>query len=187
MTLETPRTACVNMAPVPVNMAVCAIQHRPVQKRGFRRIRVGFSLPGAVRTVKEYARYEKWPAAQKNHKKTAKITKNRQKSPIIKLVTKRNIFMRMSAIKLISVLNERDCQMAWVFAHWGPFCRERRAWQNGADSPHFHVHRRKNSQFFKMRVFRRTKVGFGVGGAHNTAGDLQNTPGTPRDRPYIFR
>ena len=36
MTLETPRTALLNMAPVPVNMAVCAKQHAPTaEKCGF--------------------------------------------------------------------------------------------------------------------------------------------------------
>ena len=29
------RAALLNMAPVPVNMAVCAMQHRPVQNKGF--------------------------------------------------------------------------------------------------------------------------------------------------------
>ena len=47
-----------------------------------------------------------------------------------------------------SVLDERDCQMALVFAHWGPFGHQRRAWPHAADSPHFHLHRGKIGQFF---------------------------------------
>ena len=35
MTLETPQTALINMAPVPVNMAVCAVHHRPLKSMGF--------------------------------------------------------------------------------------------------------------------------------------------------------
>ena len=68
MTLETPPTARVNMAPVPVTMAVCAIQHRPVQNKGFHRTQVGFSLPGAAGTVKKYASNEIWPIARKPRK-----------------------------------------------------------------------------------------------------------------------
>ena len=35
MTLETPRTACVNLAPVPVNMAISAINRPIFQSMGF--------------------------------------------------------------------------------------------------------------------------------------------------------
>ena len=34
MTLETPRTAVLNVAPVAVNMAVCAIQHEFIGEAG---------------------------------------------------------------------------------------------------------------------------------------------------------
>ena len=74
--------------------------------------------------------------------------------------------------------DEGDCQTAWLFAHLCPFGRRRRARPDGADSPHFRMHTGKIGQFFKIRGFRRTQVGFGVDGPHNTAGDLQNTPGT---------
>ena len=37
----------------------------------------------------------------------------------------------------------------------------------------------KIGQFFKIRVFCRTQAGLCVDGPQNTAGDLQNTPGTP--------
>ena len=62
--------------------------------------------------------------------------------------------------------------------YWGPFGRQRRAWPHGADSTHFHMHIGKIGLFFKIRVFSYTNVGVGVDGPYNTAGDLQNTPGT---------
>ena len=33
--LATPRAALLNMAPIPVNMAVCAMQHQPLRRSGF--------------------------------------------------------------------------------------------------------------------------------------------------------
>ena len=65
------------------------------------------------------------------------------------------------------------------FLHIGAHCCQRCARPDGADSAHFHMHIGKIGQFFKVRVFCRTQVGFGVDSPHNTAGDLQNTPGTP--------
>ena len=59
MTLETPQTACVDMAPVPVNMAVCAIQHRPLHQN-----HAAFSLSGAAGTAKKYASQEMATSAQ---------------------------------------------------------------------------------------------------------------------------
>ena len=82
-------------------------------------------------------------------------------------------------IRNFSALDERDCQAAWLFAHWGQFGRETRAWPDGADPPHFHMHIGKIGQFFKVWVFRRTNVGLCVDGPCKTAGHLQNTPGTP--------
>ena len=66
-----------------------------------------------------------------------------------------------------------------AFAYWGPFGRQRRAWPHGADSPHLHMHRWKIGQFSEVWVLPATNIGLGVGGPHNTAGDLHNTPGTP--------
>ena len=68
--------------------------------------------------------------------------------------------------------------MAWVFAYWGPFGRQRRAWPHGADPPHFHMHIEKIGQFFKLWVFRRIQAGLGVDGPHKSAGHLQNASGT---------
>ena len=82
-------------------------------------------------------------------------------------------------IRNFSALDERDCQAAWLFAHWGQFGRETRAWPDGADPPHFHMHIGKIGQFFRIRVFPQTNVGLCVVGPHKTTGDLQNTPGTP--------
>ena len=52
-----------------------------------------------------------------------------------------------------SVLDEGDCQTAWLFAYWGPFGRQRRAWPHGADPPHFHMHIGKIGQFFQNKGF----------------------------------
>ena len=52
-----------------------------------------------------------------------------------------------------SVLDKGDCQTAWLCAHWGQFGRETRAWPDGADPPHFHMHIGKIGQFFRIRVF----------------------------------
>ena len=87
--------------------------------------------------------------------------------------------MFFKKIRNFSALDERDCEAAWLFAHWGHFACERCAWQNGADPPIFHMHRGKIGQFFKVWVFHQTNVGLCVDGLHNTAGHLQNTPGTP--------
>ena len=89
---------------------------------------------------------------------------------------KKNIFEK---IRNFSALDERDCQAAWLFAHWGQFGRETRAWPDGADPPHFHMHIGKIGQFLEVWVFRRTNVGLCVDGPCKTAGHLQNTPGTP--------
>ena len=60
-----------------------------------------------------------------------------------------------------------------------PFGRQRRAWPHAADSPHFHVHRGKIGQFFKVWVSPGTNAGLCVDSPQNTTRDLQNTPGTP--------
>ena len=78
-----------------------------------------------------------------------------------------------------SALDERDCQAAWLFAHWGQFGRETRAWPDGADPPHFHMHIGKVGQFLEVWVFPATRVGLCVDGPCKAAGHLQNTPGTP--------
>ena len=110
-----------------------------------------------------------------NSEKTAK--KNHQKKKTKKIGQKmKNIFEK---IRNFSALDERDCQAAWLFAHWGQFGRETRAWPDGADPPHFHMHIGKIGQFFKIRVFPATNVGLCVDGPCKTAGHLQNTPGTP--------
>ena len=85
----------------------------------------------------------------------------------------------LEKIRNFSALDERDCQAAWLFAHWDQFGRETRAWPDGADPPHFHMHIGKIGQFFRIRVFPATNVGLCVHGPCKTTGDLQNTPGTP--------
>ena len=82
-------------------------------------------------------------------------------------------------VRNFQVLDERDCQMAWAFDHWGPFGRQRRAWPHGVDSPHFHMHTGKIGLFFRSMGFPLTQVGLCVDGPHMPAGHLQNTPGRP--------
>ena len=48
---------------------------------------------------------------------------------------------------------------------------------HGANPPHIHMHIGKIGQFFKIRVFMKTRVGLGVEGPHKAAGYLQNTLG----------
>ena len=89
-------------------------------------------------------------------------------------------------IRNFSALDERDCQAAWLFAHWGQFGRETRAWPDGADPPYFHMHIWKIGQFFRIRVFPATQAGLCVEGPCKTARHLQNTPGTPAmDFPLV--
>ena len=169
MTLETPRTALLNMAPVPVNMAASAIQHQPLRSTGFPGTNVLFGLPGAAGTVKKYASHKIWPAARKPQKSPRWARKNVKK-------LKKYFFGKA---RNFSVLDKGDCQTAWVFAHWGPFGRQRRAWPHAADFPRFHVHRGKIGQFFEVWVFPGTNAGLCADSPQNTTRDLQNTPGTP--------
>ena len=89
----------------------------------------------------------------------------------------KNLFFEQN--RNFSALDERDCQAAWLFAHLSPFGRQRRAWPDGADPTHFHMHIGKIGQFFRIRVFPSTDFGLCAYGPYNTTGDLQNTPGTP--------
>ena len=82
-------------------------------------------------------------------------------------------------IRNFSALDERDCQAAWLFAHWDQFGRETRAWPDGADPTHFHMHIEKIGQFLEVWVFPEANAGLCVHRPHKTAGHLQNTPGTP--------
>ena len=115
-----------------------------------------------------------------NSEKTAKKSPKAKK--IVKM--KKNIFEK---IRNFSALDERDCQAAWLFAHWGQFGRETRAWPDGADPPHFHMHIGKIGQFFKIRVFPATRVGLGADSPHKTARHLplpQTTIVNPQNRHY---
>ena len=86
-----------------------------------------------------------------NSEKTAK------KSPKTKKWSKMFFFEKT---RNFSALDERDCQAAWLFAHWGQFGRETRAWPDGADPPHFHMHIGKIGQFLEVWVFPGTQVEF---------------------------
>ena len=77
--------------------------------------------------------------AKKNHQNLKKMVKN-----------EKNVFEK---IRNFSALDERDCQAASLFAHWGQFGRETRAWPDGADPPHFHMHIGKIGQFLEVWVF----------------------------------
>ena len=85
----------------------------------------------------------KYGQQQENGKKNHQKLKNWVKNEKIYIFEKTRNF---------SALDERDCQAAWLFAHSDQFGRETRAWPDGADPPHFHMHIGKIGQFFKMRV-----------------------------------
>ena len=108
--------------------------------------------------------------SEKTAKESPKTKKNGQK------MKKKNI---VEKIRNFSALDERDCQAAWLFAHWGQFGCETRAWPDGADPPHFHMHIGKIGQFLEVWVFPGTQAGLCVDGPCEAAGHLQNTPGTP--------
>ena len=165
MTLETPRTALLNLAPVPGIWPYLLHSTDLSEVWVFPAIQVGFSLPGAAGTAKRCASHKIWPAARKP-----------PKSP--RWALKRVEFF-FEKVCNFSAPDEGDCQTAWVFDHWDPFGRQRRAWPHAADSPHFHVHRGKIGQFFEVWVFPGTNAGLCADSPQNTTGDLQNTPGTP--------
>jgi hypothetical protein len=108
----------------------------------------------------------------------ANSAKTAKKSPKIKKRSKplKNIF---EETRNFLALDERDCQAASLFAHWGQFGRKTRAWPDGADPTRFHMHIGKIGHFFRIRVFPQTQAGVCIDGPHNTAEHLQNTPGTP--------
>ena len=83
---------------------------------------VAFSLTRAAKTVKKYASHKTRPAACK----TAKITPVGPK----KGQTMKNYFFEK--VRNFSILDERECQTAWLFAYLGPFGRQRRAWPHGS-------------------------------------------------------
>ena len=112
----------------------------------------------------------KYGQQRENGKKSPKTKKNGQKNG------KKTI---LEKIRNFSALDERDCQAAWLFAHWGQFGRETRAWPDGADPPHFHMHIGKIGQFLEVWVFPGIQAGLCVDGPCEAAGHLQNTPGTP--------
>ena len=99
----------------------------------------------------------------------------------LKIKNRSNIFKKnfFEKTRNFSALDERDCQAASLFAHWGQFGRERRAWPNGADPPIFHMHKGQIGQFFRIRISPQTQAGLRVDGPYKTARHLQNTPGTP--------
>ena len=86
----------------------------------------------------------------------ASSAKTAESTPVVpkKKVENKKYFEK---VRNFSDLDEGDCQTAWLFAYWGQFGCQRRAWPDGADSPHFHVHIVKISQFFKIRVSLQTK------------------------------
>ena len=81
----------------------------------FPATRVGFCHPGAAKTAKKHASLKIWPTARKRQRNHQKLKKNGQKC-----------FFEKS--RKFSALDERDCQAASLFAHWGQFGRETRAW-----------------------------------------------------------
>ena len=134
------------------NMAISAINRPIFENKGFPGTNAGFCHPSAAKTAQKHASLKIWPQQE-----------NGKKSPKLKELVKKwkNIFEK---IRSFSALDERDCQATWLFAHWGQFGRERRAWPNGADPPIFHMHRGKIGQIFRIRVFPEIQVGLCVDG-----------------------
>ena len=57
---------------------------------------------------------------------------------------------RGQKVRNFSVLDEEDCNTAWLSAYWVPFGRQGRAWPHGAEPPlHFHMHIGKSANFSK--------------------------------------
>ena len=145
MTLETPRTALLNLAPVPVNMAVCAMQHRPLRSMGFP-----WNPCWCGQNRQEVCQ----PQNMASSAETAKVTPvGPQKGRKIK-----KIFFEK--VHNFSVLDKGDCQTTWLCAHWGPFGRETRFWPDGADPPHFDMHIGEIGQFFEVWVFLQPKLDY---------------------------
>ena len=96
----------------------------------------------------------------------------------------KNVFLGKA--RNLSVCDKGGCQAARLFAHWCPFGHQRRAWPDGADPPHFHMHIGKIGQFLEVWVFRGTQVGLCVDGV-GPARPL-GTSRTPQGhQPCIFR
>ena len=77
------------------------------------------------------------------------------------------IYLRKSAIFQPSMRG--TAKQHGFFAHWDQFGRETRAWPDGADPPHFHMHIGKIGQFFKIRGFHQSQAGLCHPGAAKTA------------------
>ena len=126
------------------------------------------SLPGAAGTVKEYPSYKISPTARKPRKAPLQPEKGRK----IK-----NVFLTKSAI-FQSLMRGTAKQHGSL--HIGAHLVAK-----GMLGLMRQIHpistciEGESAIFFEVRVFRRTQVGFGVAGPHNTTGDLRNTPGTP--------
>ena len=90
MTLETPRTACVNLAPVPGIWPYLPQIGQFFKVWVFPETHAGLCDPGADKTAKKHASLKTWPTAQKrqkDHQKLKEMVKNEKK-----------YFLRKSAI-----------------------------------------------------------------------------------------
>jgi hypothetical protein len=103
-------------------MAISAINWPIFQIWVLHQTRVGFCHPGAAKTAKKHASFKIWPTARKRQK-------NHQK---LKKMVKKNI-LRKSAI--FQPFDERDCQAAWLFAHWANLVAKRALGQRGQIHP----------------------------------------------------
>ena len=126
-----------------------------------------YNLPGATRLVEKYA--------------VTRYGQQRENRNNIIVFSIANIFLWK--VCNFSVVDEGDCETAWLSAHWGQFGHKRSARQNGADTPIFHLHREKTRHFFEVWGFLYTHAGLCVNGPCKTLG----TSRTPQTRQqYIF-
>ena len=104
-------------------------------------------------------------------------------SPKIKGIKLKNVFEKN---RNFSALDERDCQAASLFAHWGQLnylVAKGVLGQMGQINPPFHMHRGKIGQLFGIRGSPATNAVLCVDGPCKTTG---YPPEHPRDTSHTF-
>ena len=140
MTLETPQTALLNLAPMYLEYGhICHKSAKFFKVWGFHQTQAGFCHPSAAKPTKKHASLKKWPTVrkwQKNHQKLKKWSKMK------------NIFEK---IRNFSVLDESDCQAAWLFCTLGPiWSQNMRLARCGRSTPFPHAYRENWPTFRSM-------------------------------------
>ena len=143
MTLETPRTALLNLAPCTWNMAIPAINRPIFQSMGFPCNQRWILSPWCCLNRQKACQPQNMANSEKTAKKSPKTKKPGQKM-------KKNIFEK---IRNFSALDERDCQAAWLFCTLGPiWSRNARLARWGRSTPFPHAHR-ENRPIFQNKGF----------------------------------